>query len=226
MHNPNKSGPSCKRCGDCCRNGGPALHKEDMALIEDGTIELAHIVTLRSGERAYDQINQNLQPLDEEILKIKGRDGRWTCLYYSPEGRACGMYEARPVECEKLFCRDTTELEAMYDKTRLKRVDLLPADHPLVELVTEHDAKCAPLEMEKLAKRAREDDAKAGQALKEMVLFDMEIRRLVVEKGGLSQDMTDFLFGRSLRTLLRNMNINVYEVGDSIRFGFVAGAQS
>ncbi len=35
--------------------------------------------------------------------------------------------------------------------------------------------------------------------------------------------MTDFLFGRPLRTLLRTMNINVYEVGDSIRFSFAQG---
>ncbi len=84
----------------------------------------------------------------------------------------------------KLFCLDTKPLEEIYDKDRLKRTDLLPVDHPLLELITEHDTKCSPLGMEELAKNAREGDANSGQALKEMVLFDMEMRRLVVEKQG------------------------------------------
>lgn len=225
LQNSTTQGPTCRRCGDCCRNGGPALHNDDMPLIQDGTIPLTAIVTLRPGERAYDQPAQDIRPLGEEILKIKGRDGSWTCRFYSPEGRACGMYESRPAECEVLFCRDVAPLEAMYQKDRLKRTDLLPEGHPLLELIEEHDAKCAPLLMEETAKKAREGDDEAAQALKEMVVFDMEVRRLVAEKAGMDPEMNDFLFGRPLRVLLRTMNINVYEVGDTIRFGFAPGAK-
>ncbi len=223
MQNTNDTGPRCKRCGDCCRNGGPALHTEDMSLIEDGTIPLSSIVTLRPGERVYDQPAQNILALDSEILKIKGRDGTWTCMFYSPEGRSCGMYDSRPAECEILFCRDIEPLAAMYDKDRLTRADLLPEGHPLHELIAEHDAKCAPLHMENIAKDARNGNAEAGEALREMVLFDMEMRRLVPEKTGMDPAMNDFLFGRPLRVLLRAMNIKVYEVGDTIRFGFAQG---
>lgn len=199
------------------------MHAQDLPLIEDGTIPLADIVTLRPGERAYDQIAENVLPLTEEILKIKGRDGKWTCTFYSPEGRACGMYDTRPIECEELFCRDTAPLAAIYDKERLTRSDLLPKGHPLLELIEEHNAKCNPLLMEETAKKAREGNAPAGADLMEMVLFDRELRRLVTEKSGMAADTTDFLFGRPLRVLLRTMNINVYEVGDSIRFGFAQG---
>lgn len=223
MQNTNSNQPRCRRCGDCCRNGGPALHRQDLPLIEDGTIQLADIVTLRPGERAYDQIAHSLQPLSEEILKIKGRDGKWTCTFYSPEGRACGMYDTRPIECEKLFCRDTALLEEMYDQDRLTRHDLLPEDHPLMELIREHDAKCAPSLMEEKAKLARQGNEDAGRDLKEMVVFDIEIRRLVAQKGGAPAELNDFLFGRPLRVLLKSMNINVYEVGDTIRFGFAQG---
>ncbi|WP_285905635.1 YkgJ family cysteine cluster protein [Pseudodesulfovibrio pelocollis] len=214
---------TCKRCGDCCRSGGPALHRQDLPLIQDGTIPLADIVTLRAGERAYDQPSQSLKPLDSEILKLKGRDATWTCIYYSPEGRACGMYDSRPIECELLFCRDTAAITAMYDKERLARADLLPAGHPLLELVAEHDAKCAPQALEEAVKAARRGDAEAGAALKEMVVFDQEMRRLVAERSAMSRDITEFLFGRPLRTLLRTMNVNVYEVGGSIRFDFGTG---
>lgn len=194
-----------------------------MALIEDGTIPLTSIVTLRPGERAYDQPAQDIRPLEDEILKIKGRDGTWTCSFYSPEGRNCGMYDNRPIECETLFCRDIAPLEAMYTKDRLTRRDLLPEGHPLLELIAEHDEKCAPLFMEETAKKAREGDAEAGETLKQMVIFDMEVRRLVPEKAGMDPELTDFLFGRPLRVLLRTMNIKVYEVGESIRFSFAQG---
>lgn len=220
MHFSDDKEPRCKRCGDCCRKGGPALHSEDIPLIREGTVPLSAIVTLRKGERAFDQPSEDVVLLDAEILKIKGRDGSWACAFFSPAGNTCGIYTARPAECEVLFCRDTAPLAAMYDKNRLTRADLLPEGHPLLDLIAEHDAKCAPGRMEELARAAREGDREAGQSLKEMVVFDMEIRRLVPERTGMSPDMNDFLFGRPLRVLLAAMNIKVYEAGGTVRFGF------
>lgn len=212
--------PRCRRCGDCCRNGGPALHKADLPLIESGVISLSDIVTLRAGERAFDQPAQTVMPLEEEILKIKGRDGSWTCTFFSTEGNTCGMYANRPAECEVLFCEDIGPLQAMYDKDRLTRADLLPEGHPLFELIEEHDRKCEPVRMEKLAMAAREGDRASGEQLKEMVVFDQEMRRLVPERTGMSPDLNDFLFGRPLRVLLATMNIKVYETGGTVRFNF------
>lgn len=223
MQNSTANKLRCKRCGACCRNGGPALHTNDLPLIQDGTIQLSDIVTLRPGERVFDQPAQNILPLEEEILKIKGRDNTWTCRFYSPDGQNCGIYETRPEECEVLFCLDTEPLAAIYNKNRLTRFDLLPEDHPLMELVAEHDNRCAPKQMEALAKKAREGDAEAGRELREMVLYDMEMRRLLTEKGGPAAELADFLFGRPLRVLLGYMNIKVYETGDSIRFRFAHG---
>ena len=220
MQFSNEKEPRCKRCGDCCRNGGPALHFQDLPLIQDGTVPLSEIVTLRSGERVYDQPSQSVAPLCSEILKIKGRDSSWTCAFFSPASNTCGIYGTRPAECEVLFCRDIEPLKAMYEKDRLTRADLLPEGHPLHELIAEHDAKCDPVRMEELAKAAREGDRDAGQSLKEMVVFDMEIRRLVPERTGMSRDMNEFLFGRPLRVLLASMNIKVYEAGGTVRFGF------
>lgn len=224
MQNTNDNKLQCRRCGACCRNGGPALHEEDLPLLQDGTIQLANIVTLRPGERVYDQPAQSIMPLESEILKIKGRDNSWTCIYFSPDGQNCGIYETRPLECEVLFCREPEALYAVYDKTRLTRTDLLPENHPLLELVAEHDEACSPRLMEETAKLAREGNEEAGLRLKEMVLFDMEVRRLVAEKSSTSGDITEFLFGRPLRVLLGTMNIKVYEMGDSVRFNFAQGA--
>ncbi|MBC16639.1 MAG: zinc/iron-chelating domain-containing protein [Desulfovibrio sp.] len=224
MQNTNDNNLQCKRCGACCRKGGPALHEEDMPLVQDGTIQLSDIVTLRPGERVYDQPAQSILPLETEILKIKGRDNGWTCINFSPDGQNCGIYETRPLECELLFCLEPEALSAVYDKTRLTRASLLPENHPLLELIEEHDKQCSPILMEETAKKAREGDDEAGVKLKEIVLFDMEVRRLVAEKSGTNADITEFLFGRPLRVLLGTMNIKVYEMGDSVRFSFAQGA--
>jgi hypothetical protein len=110
----------------------------------------------------------------------------------------------------------------MYEKDRLSRTDLLPEGHPLLELMAEHENRCAPSRMEELAKAAREGDQEAGEALKEMVVYDMEMRRLVPQKAGMPAELNDFLFGRPLRVLLGAMNIKVYDSGDTVRFNFQA----
>lgn len=222
MQIPTTNEPKCHRCGQCCRKGGPALHAQDLPLIQDGTIPLADIVTLRAGEWVFDQPAQQVLPLTAEMLKIKGRDGAWTCLYLSPESNLCAVYANRPVECEVLFCADTAPLQAMYGNDRLTRADLLPEGHPLLELMAEHDRRCDPARMEALAKAAREGDREAGEALKEMVVYDMEMRRLVPQRSGMPAELNDFLFGRPLRVLLGAMNVKVYDTGDTVRFNFQA----
>lgn len=222
MQIPDTDGPRCKRCGQCCRNGGPALHEQDLTLIQDGTIPLADIVTLRAGERVFDQPAQTIVPLTAEMLKIKGRDGTWTCLYFSSESSTCAVYETRPVECDVLFCEDVEPLRAMYENDRLTRRDILPEGHPLLELIAEHDERCAPERMETLAMAAREGDHEAGEALKEMVVFDGEVRRLMAQKSGMPPELNDFFFGRPLRVLLGALRIKVYDTGDTVRFNFQA----
>lgn len=215
--------PRCERCGICCRQGGPALHAKDLPLIEDGTIRLSDIVTLRPGERVFDQPAQQLLKLDSEILKIKGTGNAWTCIFYSPEASTCAIYETRPVECDVLFCQDTGPLAEMYEKDRLTRTDILPQGHPLLDLVAEHDTRCAPSLVEETAKKARQGDTESGRALQSMVLYDTEIRRLTAKKGGMDPAVNDFLFGRPLTVLLKAMNIKAYDMGDTVRFDFAPG---
>ncbi|WP_419786702.1 YkgJ family cysteine cluster protein [Pseudodesulfovibrio sp.] len=223
MQGTNSNAPKCTRCGACCIQGGPALHEQDRQLIEEGIIPLAAIVTLRPGERVYDQPAATILCLQEEMLKIKGRDNTWTCVFYNAEGHDCSIYGNRPAECDALFCQDIEPLAAMYGKDRLTRRDLLPEGHPLLELVTEHDANCAPASLEATAKRARDGDAEAGRTLQEIVRYDRELRRLTAEKGGMDPALNEFLFGRPLTVLLQAMNIKVYDMGESLRFDFALG---
>ena len=73
---------TCRRCGTCCRKGGPAFHLADRPLIEKGTIPLRHLFTIRQGERVKDPIRGVVRPVDTELIKIKGAQDTWTCTFF------------------------------------------------------------------------------------------------------------------------------------------------
>ncbi|WP_147818756.1 YkgJ family cysteine cluster protein [Salidesulfovibrio onnuriiensis] len=202
MDTQNKN--TCKQCGNCCREGGPALHVEDLEIIRSGQgPDLVHIVTLRRGEHAYDQVTNSFAPLKEELLKLKGSQGTWTCTFYSNEAAMCTIYEHRPSECRALNCRAPEELYEVYTHERISRRDLIPQGHPLLELIDEHERQCPAEEIARLATPATTGDAEAAERLAHMVRYDDEIRKLVPEKSGMDPEGMDFFFGRPVRTLLR-----------------------
>jgi Fe-S-cluster containining protein len=191
--------PLCSRCGECCRKGGPALHREDLPLLRTpGGPDLADLVTLRAGEPVLDQVRGRVEPLATEIVKLRGRDGSWTCLFYRDQDAACAIYEARPLECRVLSCRDTRELERLYARDRLTRRDILPAGHPLLDLVAEHEQRCPVSGYAGLLESEAPGDRRRRDA---MLAWDREVRLLVTEKSGMDPAILDFLFGRPLEQL-------------------------
>ena len=80
---------SCRRCGTCCKKGGPAFHLADRAIIEKGAIQLKHLTTIREGEPAWDNVSGGVLPAPTDIIKIKSRPGGRTCVFYDEEAAAC-----------------------------------------------------------------------------------------------------------------------------------------
>lgn len=193
----------CARCGECCRRGGPALHRDDLPLLgQSPGLALADLLTLRAGEPALDQPAGRLLPLAQEIVKLRGAGETWTCRFYRDEDHSCAIYEQRPLECRVLSCRDTGPLERIYDRDRITRRDLLPAGHPLLELLAEHERRCAVSRLGALLlSRAAED----REEVRAMLTWDREVRRLVPEKTGLSPETLPCLFGRPLDRLVPSL---------------------
>ena len=205
----------CQRCGTCCEKGGPALHLDDRHLVESGQIPANRLFTIRRGERVRDNVKGNLVPASEEMIKIKGRDGRWTCSFYEGRRRGCGIYDHRPLECRVLNCRDTTEIEAVYTRQRLTRKDLLAPVKGLWELVVDHDARCDYDRLRDLV-----DQGVIGQRLKaetailEIMRYDAHLRGLTAETGGMDPDMLDFVFGRPLDETIGMFDIRLVKEQD------------
>jgi len=204
----------CMRCGTCCEKGGPGFHREDRMLIETGGIASKYLYTIRRGEYAYDNVKGCLVPVGSDIIKIKGREGSWACIFFEADKKTCSIYDDRPLECRALKCWDTAELEQIYDHNRLSRKDILAQVNGLWELIEDHQARCDYANIKILIgdidgpQRER-----ARQKLVEIIQYDAEIRKLVVEKGGLKSEMLDFIFGRPLTETLSGYGINVRQEG-------------
>lgn len=207
----------CQRCGTCCKAGGPALHREDRDLVASGKIPLKDLYTIRKGELARDNVQGTLQPVTSELIKIKGVGCSWTCCYYGPESKGCTIYEDRPLECRVLNCRDTAAIEAIYDRQRLTRKDLLDAVPHLWDLVEGHEEKCSYRVLAEMAARLKKGpNQAAADNLVEMVGYDAHLRELITEKGRPDPALLDFLFGRPLTDTLPGFGLQSYQKGGKL----------
>ena len=208
----------CIRCGTCCEKGGPCFHVEDRMLIEKGGILSKHLYTIRKGELAYDNVKGCLQPVDSDIVKIKGKKESWACTFFDDVKKRCTIYDDRPLECRVLNCGDTRTLEQIYANNRLTRADLVSKVKGLWGLIKDHQAHCdfkiiQPL-INNLAGSKRNQ---ARRKLLEIIRYDAEIRKLVVARGGLDPEILDFLFGRPLTKILINYGIRIHQEGKKNR---------
>jgi len=194
----------CKRCGTCCKKGGPSFHIEDRALIEDGFIPAKYLYTVREGEPVRDNITEKIIYAPSDIIKIKGQKNGWTCFFYDESGKKCGIYEHRPLECRVLNCRDTREIEKVFGRNLLTRKEIVSTVAGLWELIIEHDQRCSYETVRKLTEEAgkRKKGNLSGE-IAELVEYDTIMRELVVQKGQLDPELLDFLFGRSLSVTMK-----------------------
>ncbi len=176
-----------------------------------------HLFTIRQGEFAYDNVQGCLIPLDSDIIKIKGKEDTWTCIFFDESNKQCSIYNDRPLECRALKCWDTHELEKMYARRRLTRDDLISEVEGLWDLIDSHQKRCDYARIKKLIKNlAGNPKNSARRELAEIIKYDIEMRELVVSKGGMDPEMLDFLFGRPLTKTLPKYGIKVRQQGKQI----------
>jgi len=193
----------CQRCGTCCRKGPPALHGQDVELYVSGVLGKQDLLTLRRGEWVYDSVQDALMALPEEIVRIKAGPGGQSCHFLSAEDNACRIYEQRPLECRAMKCWDPGEFESIYQQGRIGRMDLIPPDSALGEIVADHEARCAYERIGSLAERVvQSNDAAAAAELAAIIQQDEDTRAYLRQQTEAGEDVLNFLFGRPVaRTL-------------------------
>jgi len=200
----------CIRCGTCCEKGGPSFHVEDRHLIEDGTIHTRHLYTIRKGERVHDNVQGQLKPADSDIIKIKGKSPSWECVFFQKRDKSCSIYNHRPLECRLLKCWNTRDIEAVYEKERLTRRDILAGIEGLWKLIADHEKQCG---YDAINRAIQDLHGAFGKQAQELIAgaiqYDRAIRELVLENGNIAPDMIDFLFGRPLTATLKSAGFDM-----------------
>ncbi len=190
---------ACRRCGTCCRKGGPTLHMSDAALLEH--IPVSSLVCLRRGEPAFDPRTGGNQPLRQELLKIRGKHGNWECMYFRSSDSACLAYEHRPVECRALSCEDPSEVLAVMDMPPLSRGDIVPAGTALRDLIEEHE-RLFPVAEALDRARDRRVGADMPDELDSLIRREIHFRDIFAEKVGVADEELWPYLGRPLWMVL------------------------
>jgi len=203
----------CRRCGTCCLKGGPALHPEDLSLLQRKLLQQEHLVTIRKGEPVFSLIAEKPHPAPDEIIKIKGRGVEWTCMFYDRQNASCMIYEQRPLECSRLQCWNTEELENVAGKNLLSRLDIINLDDPVLPFIKKQREECSLDLLGHLlntAKRKKFATTTLDQ-LTNLMNTDLAIRLQAHEKLQFSLELELFYFGRPLFVILKQLGITARE---------------
>lgn len=214
----NKVITECIRCGTCCKKGGPSFHLEDKVLIEKGIILSKYLYTIREDELCYDNVKESILPAASDIIKIKGQKDSITCIFFNEKENECTIYDNRPLECRALKCWDTREIERIYSKNRLTRKDLISTIEGLWDLVEDHQRRCSYETLKFFIDALNKDEKdEALKGIFDIIEYDAQIRELVVQKGDLDPEMTDFIFGRPITETIRMYGFKIIKQDDNYR---------
>lgn len=206
----------CEGCGKCCRQGGPALHREDLDLVRSGKIPTTSLITIRKGELAHNPLTGSVQPVAVELVKITGTGRQWDCRYHDVS-KGCTIYQYRPLACRALKCWDTEEVLALVEKDTLSRMDILPVDHFVLPAIREQERICPCHGLQEIHSKRHELSAELKDELEKMAGDEMRLRVQAVAEYHLQLSDELFFFGRPFFQLLQALGVRVSESSSGIR---------
>ncbi|MFP4315653.1 MAG: YkgJ family cysteine cluster protein [Desulfovibrionales bacterium] len=200
----------CRRCGTCCRKGGPALHRCDLPLVMENRIPRTALVTYRSGEPVYDNVAGKSDRLCTDLVKIRGKRDHRECVFFDEKSNLCSLYLDRPVECRVLQCWSPEAITRMYDKQRLQRKDIVAPKSAMGELIMIHEQECSWSRADELVRNILvHQDQEAMDRLGAMVDYDRFLRKRLSNDSGIEPMMLEFYFGRPMEFVLPGLGLRV-----------------
>lgn len=207
----------CIRCGECCQASSPTLQMEDVPLIMNGLIKRGDVYTIRAGELVKDNIHGRPKITQEEIIKVREKEGRGGCFYYNEARKSCRIYEHRPSQCVALACWNPDEFMEIYARPKAGRKDIIQ-DKILLGLIQEHERRCGYTLLDRCARRIETEGEKAVEAILQLLKFDYHLRPFVSEKLGIAPGQMDFIFGRPLSETIIMFGLKVTREPDGSFF--------
>jgi len=201
---------ACKKCGNCCKQGGPALHLQDLDLVRKGKIPMSSLITIRKGELAHNPLSDKVQPTGIELVKIVGTGRNWDCCFYDHEA-GCTIYADRPQACKALKCWDTEEILRLVEKETLSRFDILLEDDPLIAVIEEHERICPCDDLGFILENIGNLTDRQKYELEKRARNDLRFRARVIEDFKLKLSEELFYFGRPIFQLLQPLGVKISE---------------
>jgi Fe-S-cluster containining protein len=208
----------CLRCGTCCRQGGPALHNEDIHLLTNAVLPREQLVTIRPEEPAYNPLADKVLASGSEFIKIKGQGNSWRCTFFDQINNGCLIYQTRPLECRLLFCRATGPVAEILGQNLLIRQSLLSENDPLLPLLARQEQEC-PFRLVNELLTSKGDEI--SKKLTDLVRRDLSIRDIFLRDFPERQAEELFLFGRPLFLVLAPYGFRLVERRGPVRLELV-----
>lgn len=187
---------TCKQCGTCCRKGGPALHREDLYLVQDKVLPISSLVTIRKGEPVFSPIGGAVEPAKHELLKVSAANS-WICPFLNQTNNHCKIYASRPVECSLLKCWAPAQLKDIIYRNNIDRWDIIKPAAAIFDIVKQHDKECSFTNIEELCKdNNNSNDCRTK--IHVIIQMDLSIREQAINLLGLSLAEELFYFGRPM----------------------------
>lgn len=207
---------SCKRCGECCKQGGPALHLEDLEFVRSGKLPTSSLITIRKGELVQNPRTGKIQAVAVELVKIVGAGKQWDCCYHSATG-GCTIYDFRPQACRVLKCWDTTDILALVERDTLSRVDILPEDHCILPAIKESDSLFPCDDLQEIYHNRYAISTAMQIKVEKQANDDIRFRTQAVAEFQLRLCDELFYFGRPFFQLLQSLGVGVSESPSGIK---------
>lgn len=180
------------------------MHVQDRPLVLAGSLVLRDLVCIRQGELVLDPRQNNLVPVNQEILKIRGNRSSWSCIYFDSDTSGCTIYTHRPAECHALSCMDASSLFKVMDTPYLGRFDLVGSGSALGECIVEHEG-LFPVPRAMTWAQAWKTMARGGSTqdqLRAMVRHEWSFRQIFAARVQAHDDDLWVYFGRPLWLVL------------------------
>jgi Fe-S-cluster containining protein len=207
----------CVLCGDCCRQGSPTLHHEDLEILAREVISRRQLVTLRKGEPVYSPYEEKPVYLREERIKIREKPKTRECVFLDAEASRCTIYPDRPVQCRAQACWDPDPAREIAAQPCLTRRDLFGEAEVVLELLDEHDTRCSFDKLEGAFDRLHKSGGQSIDEVIDTLAFEDHFRGFVAERLKLSEEELELFFGRSFSAMAGLFGFRVEKKPDGTR---------
>jgi Fe-S-cluster containining protein len=209
--------PVCVQCGQCCKEGSPSLHIDDLELLRTEAIPWHSLLTLRRGEPARSLQSGAAFFATEERIKLRQKPGTTECVFFDPATSDCSIYPDRPLECRAQACWDPEPANEVTTEPLLTRRHLFANVGALLDLFDAHDQRCSFDRMREVFEDLKQSEGRNVANVIELLVLDESFRDLVCEKLNVPERVIELLFGRSLSERVRLFGFRVIRNPDGSR---------